>query len=180
MEVVGGAGIIQELACVISDPGSQQQPLHPDTPWTPVPASYTAFVALQDVDEDMGPTIYLPGTHTQEAHTAFFGGDIERGRDLHGFRKPPVPEEFLRSRQVALGTLKAGDLALYNQQMLHCGSANESDRTRRQFYVTVRNPDVPLRAVKSIRPAQSWRPCKGARPGVRWEAAWGCLVTSTQ
>ena len=61
----------QELACLISEPGSQQQPLHPDTPYTPRPPLYAAFVALQDVDVEMGPTIYLPGTHTKEEHTAF-------------------------------------------------------------------------------------------------------------
>ena len=74
-EVVGSQGILQELACLISMPGSEQQPLHPDTYWTSTPSAYTAFVALQDVDEEMGPTIYLPGTHTKEAHTDFFGGD---------------------------------------------------------------------------------------------------------
>ncbi|EOD05302.1 hypothetical protein EMIHUDRAFT_198946 [Emiliania huxleyi CCMP1516] len=107
-EVVGEAGVLQELACLTSEPGSAQQPLHPDTPWTPIPSAYTAFIALQDVD----------------AHTSFFGGDLSLGNA--GVRRPPIPEEFLRSREVKLGLLKAGDLALYNQQTLHCGSANES------------------------------------------------------
>ncbi len=65
----------------------------------------------------MGPTLYLPGTHTEEGHTAFYGGDLERGRDMSGFRTPPVNTEYLKTRPVVLGTLKAGDLALYNQQV---------------------------------------------------------------
>ena len=46
-EVVGEAGVLQELACLTSEPGSAQQPLHPDTPWTPIPSAYTAFIALR-------------------------------------------------------------------------------------------------------------------------------------
>ena len=65
--MVGEAGVLQELACLTSEPGSAQQPLHPDTPWTPIPSAYTAFIALQDVDVEMGPTLYLPGTQTKEA-----------------------------------------------------------------------------------------------------------------
>lgn len=142
-ELVGSEGMLEEIACLISEPGSQQQPIHPDTPYTSEPTLYAAFVALQDVEPDMGPTVYLPGTHTKECHASFYGGDIDRGKDRNGFRTAPIPQEFLRSRPVVLGTLKAGDVALYNQQVLHCGSANTSpDQTRRQFYVSFRNTAV--------------------------------------
>lgn len=154
-EVVGEAGVLQELACLTSEPGSAQQPLHPDTPWTPIPSAYTAFIALQDVDVEMGPTLYLPGTQTKEAHTSFFGGDLSLGNaGVSGVRRPPIPEEFLRSREVKLGLLKAGDLALYNQQTLHCGSANESrDKVRRQFYISMKNPLAQSKLCASLRPA---------------------------
>jgi hypothetical protein len=105
-EVVGREGRFNEHACLISEPGSKRQPIHPDTPYTPVPPLYACFVALQDVLPDMGPTVYLPGTHTAEEHTAFYGGDLERGRDLTGQRTNPVPEEYLRSKPVKLGLLK--------------------------------------------------------------------------
>lgn len=245
-ELVGEQGVFNELACLISEPGARQQPLHPDTPWTPRPPLYAAFVALQataanplwpgcpaarissppatpasggqcraaatptpdththltqartrahspitsrthpstlrrrlrdcrrlaaglypphaylphfppsqDIDLDMGPTIFLPGTHTKEAHTAFYGGFLEAGRDKMGLRIPPIPEDFLRSCPVRLSTLRAGDVALYNQQVLHCGSANRSpDRVRRQFYVSFRDATVAnVEARASIRPA---------------------------
>lgn len=151
-ELVGDTGVLQELACLTSYPGSEQQPLHPDTPWTPIPSAYTAFIALQDIDEEMGPTVYLPGTQTEEAHNAFFGGDLSVAADNSGIRRPPPNEEFLRSRPVKLGLLKAGDLALYNQQTLHCGSANESPRTRHIFYISVKNPLSQPKACASIRP----------------------------
>jgi len=154
-EVVGDGGMLQEIACLISSPGSKQQPLHPDTPWTETPPLYAAFIALQDVELEMGPTLYLPGTHTKEAHTAFYGGDLQGGRDTSGLRSPPICTEFLKSRKVVVGMLKAGDLALYNQQVLHCGSANESeDKVRRQFYVSFRNEAAAkVKARASIRPA---------------------------
>ena len=140
-EVIGSEGMLQEIACLISEPGSQQQPIHPDTPFTSEPTLYAAFVALQDVSLDMGPTVYLPGTHTEVCHTSFYGGDLGRGKERTV--SPPIAEAFLRSRPVVLGTLRAGDVALYNQQVLHCGSANESpDQTRRQFYISFRNTAV--------------------------------------
>jgi len=71
----------------------------------------------QDVDLEMGPTVYLPGTHTKAAHTEFYGGNLEAGRERSGLRIPPIPEEFLKGRRVQLGTLRAGDVAIYNQQV---------------------------------------------------------------
>ena len=154
-EVVGREAVFNELACLISEPGSQQQPLHPDTPYTARPPLYAAFIALQDVDVDMGPTIYLPGTHTKAEHTAFYGGDLEVGRDQTGHRTNAINEEYIASKPVRLGLLQKGDVALYNQQVLHCGGANESpDRVRRQFYFSVRDFTVPgVQARPSIRPA---------------------------
>jgi len=153
-EIVSDDGMLQEIACLISEPGSQQQPLHPDTPYSTVPSLYACFIALQDVTLEMGPTVYLPGTHTAECHAEFYGGDLTKGRDVTGLRTPPIPEDFLQSRKVTLGLLKAGDCAIYNQQVLHCGSANESkDSVRRQFYISMRNAAVKVKARASIRPS---------------------------
>lgn len=156
-EVVGPDALFNELACLISEPGSQQQPIHPDTPWTPRPPLYAAFVALQDVEADMGPTIYFPGTHTKEHYTEFYGGDYERAQyeQATGHRTNPVPKEYLRSRPVKLGLLKKGDVVLYNQQTLHAGGANVSpDRIRRQFYFSVRDLSVDdVHFCASIRPS---------------------------
>ena len=115
VEVVGDAAVLQEMACLISEPGSQQQPLHPDTPFTSPPSLYAAFVALQDVDLEMGPTLYLPGTHTREAHEAFYGGRMEahdaQSHQSAGLRNPPIATDFLAERKVTLGTLRAGECA---------------------------------------------------------------------
>ena len=107
-ELMGSEGVLQEVACLISYPGSEQQPLHPDTPYSNPPSLYASFIALQDVDEQMGPTLFLPGTHTKAAHAAFYGGDLIAARETNGVRTAPVAEAFLRSRPVALGLLNKG------------------------------------------------------------------------
>jgi hypothetical protein len=60
-----------EYSTMTSDPNSPRQPIHPDNSWTEQPVLYTAFVALQDITAEMGPTLFLPGTQTQECHGKF-------------------------------------------------------------------------------------------------------------
>lgn len=61
----------------MSDLGSQRQNLYPDTPFLEGsgPTLYSCFIALQDVRLDIGPTTWLPGTHTKEAHEAFMDSE---------------------------------------------------------------------------------------------------------
>lgn len=147
-QVAGNDARLQEVACLISEPGSCAQPMHPDIPYTPVAPLFAAFVALQDVTIEMGPTVYLPGTHTKEAHDAFYAGSLseERGSTAGN-------EEYLRAQPVVRGLLKKGDCAVYNQQVIHCGSANTSESIRRQFYVAVRNAKTNVKGYPSIRPS---------------------------
>jgi hypothetical protein len=55
----------------MSEPNSQPQVVHPDTPHKEEAILYTCFVALQDISIDMGPTTWLPRTDTQEMHERF-------------------------------------------------------------------------------------------------------------
>ena len=71
------------MSCTRPDP-------HPDTPRRPgseAPAVVTAFVALQDIDEEMGPTLFLPGTHNAAAHGALLEGD--RAADFAPVKNAP-------------------------------------------------------------------------------------------
>ena len=70
---VGENAELFELAALVSDPRAPRQPVHPDTPFKAGDgaAIVTTFVALQDVDESMGPTGFIPQTHTSEAHARF-------------------------------------------------------------------------------------------------------------
>ena len=80
-QCLGADAVLYELAALISDPGAPAQPFHPDTPFLDEQgvAVLTAFVALQPIDETMGPTRFLPASHTAKDHAALaeiFSTDI--------------------------------------------------------------------------------------------------------
>jgi len=57
-----------ELSSLISDQGANAQPIHPDSVFTQISPLFTIFIALQDIDMNMGPTIFLPRTNNLECH----------------------------------------------------------------------------------------------------------------
>lgn len=71
--IFGSEAILHELSCLMSDPGSQRQVIYPDTPYIDGKEAvlYSCFIALQDVNINMGPTVWLPITHTKQAHLDF-------------------------------------------------------------------------------------------------------------
>lgn len=138
----GGDAVLYELSALISDPGSQRQVIHPDTPWMEhgQPILLTCFIALQDITAEMGPTTWIPGTHTLEAQLAF--NDDEAREDGSECGK----DRLLRTTPSVAGTLPAGSCGLYDSRVLHCGGGNASlDETNKRglFYFTFRNPAVP-------------------------------------
>jgi len=122
--------VLYELSCLMSDPGSQRQVVHPDTPFFADKEAvlYTCFIALQDVRLDMGPTTWYPGTHTQEAHDAF--------------KNVATKDDLLKTRPAVLGTLKTGSCAIFDSRCLHCGTANKSMDSRSLFYFSFKSPDI--------------------------------------
>ena len=75
-ETVTLDGMIHEVSSFIGDKGAPRQCVHADTIVLPCPQYpesymdplYTVFVALQDIDDTMGHTIFYPRTHTPETH----------------------------------------------------------------------------------------------------------------
>jgi len=112
-EVVGPSSTLQELGCLISAPGSSQQVCHSDTMWTPEPVLFTTFITLQDVSRDLGPTVFLPGTHSEEAHVRF--DDVEE------------KDSLLQETGQCRGVLECAQAITYDSRLLHCGSPNEAD-----------------------------------------------------
>ena len=117
-EVLGEDAELFELSALISDPRSPRQPVHPDTPYRDGDgaAVLTAFVALQEVEEAMGPTGVIPRTHTKEAHERF------NSRDDGGREKIAL----LRASPNHVGVLSTGDVNLIDSRLIHAGGANES------------------------------------------------------
>lgn len=111
---------LAELGVIRSMNGAPRQPLHADTPRSDAPVLLTAFLALQDIDEDMGPTTFLPGTHADaEAHAAL---------------SSPTEKAKLLSQGRRLGNMPEGACALYDSRLLHAGGANNSPRPRWLMY----------------------------------------------
>lgn len=120
-----------ELSAVIADPGAPRQPMHPGTAFRagePDAAVVTAFVALQDITEDMGPTCIIPGTATAEAH-ARFNDVADGGRERIA---------LLREMPSHVGTLARGDANLVDSRLFRAGGSNDSPRRRVLFYVSFR------------------------------------------
>ena len=132
-EILGEDAVVHECSCLISDHGSPRQVLHPDTPQhetgeTPL---LTCFTALQDVSEDMGPTLFLPKTQDKVSHLRFFN-DVTKDELL---------KEHSANRKV--GLLNVGDVSCFDSRTLHAGTANRAPGTRRaMFYLSFRNPRI--------------------------------------
>jgi hypothetical protein len=114
-----------EFSSLISDKGATPQPIHPDTVYTEICPLYTVFVALQDIVEDMGATIFLPRTNTRECHQEH--------------KNTSTKDQFLASCEYRQSLLSKGDCALMDSRVLHSGDGNYNKR-RVLLYFTVRNP----------------------------------------
>jgi len=140
--LLGKHSPLYELSALISEPGSQRQKVHPDTPFGGQTGSagddaplYSVFIALQDVRLDMGPTTWLPRTHTASVHAEFTRDEASK-------------DALLQLSPAVLGVLPKGCAAIFDSRTLHCGGANESpssaggDNDRALFYITFKNPKV--------------------------------------
>jgi len=134
---------LYELSCLVSQPGSDRQTIHPDTPCASKneqPVLYTCFMALQDITIDMGPTVFLPKTHTLEMHTQFQQDD-DHVLVKDGDESPK--DVLLRTNPIQLGLLSKGTVAIFDSRLLHAGTANQSQTDRALFYCSFKNPTLP-------------------------------------
>jgi hypothetical protein len=129
----GLPGVFHEFSALISDPGSACQPIHPDSTFTETAQLFTCFIALQDITQEMGPTTFLPRTHTKICHESQQATDASR-------------YEFLASCEYRQSLLGRGDVAIMDSRTMHYGGANISDghgftnEQRVLMYFTIRNP----------------------------------------
>ena len=160
---LGDDAQLYELAAMISLPGSARQAVHADTPIAEGTADgatvLTAFCALQDIDATMGPTVYLPATHTAEAHADFFCYDNfdllfsstseeDEEEDDDEEEREARMEELLESWSAWRSELRTGDVSLYDGRCLHAGEANNSPRQRVLFYCSFIRADHVIAATR--------------------------------
>jgi len=116
--IVGKQGRIHELAAFVTVSGATRQIIHTDSSWTALPSLFTCTISLQDIDVDMGPTVFIPGSHTEDAHLVRMEEFMMEDIDSKDSSLLDLPHE--------LSMLRAGDAALYDSRILHCGGANRS------------------------------------------------------
>jgi len=123
---------LHEVSSLVADPGAPRQCIHADTIVLPCPqypdASmkplYTFFIALQDVEDGMGHTTFLPRTHTPDAHLLWNLGQKQK-------------ESLISSLPAVESGLKTGDVVIFDSRCLHAGGANTSNKRRVLFYFTL-------------------------------------------
>ena len=93
----------------------------------------------QDIDETMGPTLFLPATHTAEAHASFFtyeNFDLafhstdDDEEEEEGGKHEWKTAALLESWDTWRATLSTGDVSLFDSRCLHSGGANTSPTPR--------------------------------------------------
>ena len=159
-ELVGEDAMLHEISSLVAGNGSPRQCIHADTIVLPCPQYpdvqmeplYTFFVALQDVEENMGHTQFLPYTHTPAAHELW---------NVAG-RSDSLKERFISAQPAVHSRLLTGDVAAFDSRVLHCGCANESGKVRVLLYITVSRAQrwpLPegLHGSNSLRAEDRWK-----------------------
>jgi ectoine hydroxylase-related dioxygenase (phytanoyl-CoA dioxygenase family) len=154
-------------------PSSPIRPLHADTLWSEGGCLFTAFVALQPVTRQMGPTRFLRRTHTTPLH----GPPLAHAQEIAAAPNPaPTPTPNPTSTPspasgpdaspatyevpggapsahgcAASALLESGDATLYDGRLLHGGSANTcpsivSDEAASDAHELSQRPSAALRA----------------------------------
>lgn len=129
---VSNDGILIEMGFLTSFPGAERQVIHSDVTFSDEVAQIlTTWVALQDVDETMGPTWIWPGTHS--AYFQTFYKPIMNG---------PVDKYYWETEHCEM-TVKCGDVVLMDTRVMHCGGPNFSQKRRAMFHFSFKTVDFP-------------------------------------
>ena len=115
VSLLGCGARLFELGALAVDAGAPRQPVHPDTPFSSAISVVTVLVALQDVTLGMGPTHFLPRTHTERARAAQWGYDPTEDDEV---------AELLSDSTCRIPLPRTGDAVAFDARTLHCGSAH--------------------------------------------------------
>ena len=110
--------MLVELSVLATEKGADRQVLHPDVAYdAPHETLYSVFIALQDVTQDMGPTLFVLNSHDKQTHD-----------QLPKTKWTEKEFDVLRTKRAVEALLKKGDAVLYNARAFHQGSENTSGR----------------------------------------------------
>ena len=102
------------------------------------PKAFTAWLAIDDADDDNGAMLILPGSH----HLGILdhGKSDEQGNLLSV--NQAISEDDLDPQSAATITLKAGQISLHHGQVVHGSKPNRSSRRRCGMTIRFTTPDV--------------------------------------
>ena len=124
VSLLGHGARLFELGALAVDEGAPRQPVHPDTPFSSAISVVTVLVALQDVALDMGPTHFIPRTHTERARAAQWGYDPTDDEEV---------AELLTASACRIPLPRKGDAVAFDARTLHCGSAHTAKHGSRRI-----------------------------------------------
>ena len=103
---------LHTFTIAFSEPGSETQPLHRDFTF-PLPyKTFNAIIALEDMKEEYGATMFIPETNKATWYEQY----EKNGKVI----ELPYIQEILNQ----------GDAMVHDTDVLHCGTANKSNKTR--------------------------------------------------
>ena len=124
--------VLVELSVLATEKGADRQVLHPDVAYdAPHETLYSVFIALQDVTQDMGPTLFVLNSHDKRTHD-----------QLPKTKWTEKEFDVLRTKTCAEALLKKGDAVLYNARAFHQGGENTHGR-RALLTLTFLKPPIP-------------------------------------
>ena len=95
------------------------------------------------MNESMGPTRFLPRTHTEEAHTRYvWEQPLPWGQGAPDADDDSEFAELLRQSAVRVPLLRRGDCIFFDSRLLHCAGANRSASRRVTFYFALKARDA--------------------------------------
>ena len=137
---LGEDAILRRRGLVVGLPGASDQAYHADAPRVPpdvwaehestaeVQAAHSlvVFLPLCDLNEENGPTAFLPGSHQRWTSDA-----LEAEADAPGSSTAGAP---------AMLDVDAGDAIIFDSRTQHAGGANRSQRARPVLYLVFARP----------------------------------------
>lgn len=125
-EIYGGEAKLLKDKLIFKRPGAGGYGLHQDyIGWENFPTSFlTVIVAIDPADEENGATEVFPGAH-RAGYLSPHDGDYHE-----------LDCEQLANRSGTLLELEPGDVAIFGGYMPHRSGANNSQRWRRQLYLS--------------------------------------------
>lgn len=157
-DLVGPDVKFRESGVSFKRPGGRGFDWHQDIVFFPssnlTPVMTLTF--LEDIDEQMGPTQVIPGSHTGEIYDHYDASGNWQGL-IGEHEKPKLPVE--RATQI---TGPAGSILITNCAIVHCAAPNRSQRHRPMVLAGYSNADTVSYTDIPYRSKYRWQIVRGA------------------